>query len=156
MKIFIRCGGVIRSGSERELIDEYLKRASGLVQNCGIHSIVEQQVDLRKFDSRAAGTRKLFEDISAGSQIIAMDERGKDLTSRKISQFIQSQSLDGCPALYFVIGGADGFDPEFIPNNARKWSLGSQTWPHKLLRAMLCEQMYRALSILSGSPYHRD
>jgi len=156
MRIIIRCGGVIRAGAERELIDEYIKRAGGLVQNCGIHSITEQQLDLRKCANRAAETQKLFDDIPSGAQIIALDERGKDLTSRKISQFIQSQSLDGCPALYFVIGGADGFDSASLPGKVQKWSLGSQTWPHKLLRVMLAEQMYRALSILSGSPYHRD
>jgi 23S rRNA (pseudouridine1915-N3)-methyltransferase len=55
-----------------------------------------------------------------------------------------------------VIGGADGFEPSALPNGAIRWRFGVQTWPHKLVRVMIAEQVYRALSILSGSPYHRD
>ena len=81
-----------------------------------------------------------------------MDERGQNMTSRKIAQFIQELDED----VTFVIGGADGFEPDLLPRSTTRWSFGNQTWPHKLLRVMLAEQMYRALSILSGTPYHRD
>jgi len=63
---------------------------------------------------------------------------------------------DGAKSLHILIGGADGFEPSALPKGAVKWSLGRATWPHKLVRVMIAEQVYRALSILSGSPYHRD
>lgn len=91
-----------------------------------------------------------------GAKLIVMDERGKSLSSRDISKKVSKLRDDGISELIIVIGGADGFEPSAIPNGAEKWSFGNQTWPHKLVRVMLAEQLYRALSILSGSPYHRD
>lgn len=156
MKITLRCANVVRSGPERDLIDDYLKRASGLVGRCGIHSINEQQIDLRKCKTRTEETRKLLSDIPAGAAIIALDERGKSLTSRQVAQFVESKAQSGTRELFIVIGGADGFEPQDLPAGIGKWSFGSNTWPHKLVRVMLAEQMYRALSIMAGSPYHRD
>ena len=58
--------------------------------------------------------------------------------------------------LVFVIGGADGLDPGFVQKANETLAFGPQTWPHALVRAMLAEQIYRAVTILAGSPYHRD
>jgi 23S rRNA (pseudouridine1915-N3)-methyltransferase len=58
--------------------------------------------------------------------------------------------------IIFAIGGADGFEPSALPAQHVKWRFGQQVWPHKLLRVMLAEQIYRALSILAKTPYHRD
>lgn len=85
-----------------------------------------------------------------------MDERGKALTSRQIAQQLAHWRDNGISEAHFVIGGADGFEPANIPARAVRWSFGTQVWPHKLVRVMLCEQLYRALSILAGTPYHRD
>ena len=63
---------------------------------------------------------------------------------------------DGVRRLAFVIGGADGLDPALLAEAKAKLAFGPQTWPHALARAMLAEQVYRAVSILGGSPYHRD
>lgn len=156
MKITLRCGSVLRAGPERELVDKYIKRANGLAGTCGFHSVREIQIDLKKSKTRTEETEKLLQDIPPGALLILMDERGKDMPSRKIAKFLQNKSLDGISEVIFVIGGADGFEPGLIPNGSQKWSFGSQTWPHKMVRVMLAEQMYRALSILSGSPYHRD
>jgi len=156
MKIIIRAGGVIRSGAERDLIDDYIKRANGLARGTGFTSIEEQQVDLRRAKSRAEETQILFQGISGKTKVVIFDERGKNPTSRKISQHLSNWRSDGISELTLLIGGADGFEPAHIPPQAIKWAFGSQTWPHKMVRVMASEQIYRALSILAGTPYHRD
>lgn len=156
MKLTLRAGGNIRSGPERDMIDDYMKRASGLARSQGFHSVIEQQIDLKSCKNRTQETEKLLSSIPSHAKLILMDERGKSLTSRKLAQNISNLRNDGFSELYLVIGGADGFDPALIPPGTQKWAFGVQTWPHKLLRVMLTEQIYRALTILAGTPYHRD
>lgn len=156
MKITVRAGGVIRSGPERDLCDDYLKRAGGLAKACGFLSITEQQIDLRRAKTRADETRLLLGNLPQTTKTVILDERGKQLTSRQMSRFIDDLRRAGQPELCIVIGGADGFEPSEIPPGTVKWALGPQTWPHKFVRVMITEQVYRALSILAGTPYHRD
>lgn len=156
MKITIRAGGIIRQSPERDLLDDYIKRANGLTRRCGFQSVSELEVDLRKAKNRAEETRTLLDYYPAGAVYVAMDERGKSLTSRKIAKRLSDLRDDGVSELVILIGGADGFDPQTLPTGIERWQLGAQTWPHKLLRVMLSEQIYRALSILAATPYHRD
>ncbi len=155
MKLIIRAAGTVRIGPERTLVDDYLKRANGLTSRCGFHSVSEQEIDLRKCKSRSEETQKLFYDHHRSVRYIALDERGENLTSRQIAKTLSVWQMDGTD-ICLVIGGADGFEPSDLPNMVHKWSFGSQTWPHKLVRVMAAEQMYRALSILANTPYHRD
>jgi len=156
MKIILRAGGVIRSGPEREMIDDYIQRAQGLARGTGFLSVVEQQVDLRSAKSRESETQTLLGDVQAGAKLIIFDERGKTPTSRQISKQFANWRDDGISQLILVIGGADGFEPSAIPSGTTRWAFGPQTWPHKMVRMMAAEQIYRALSILARTPYHRD
>ena len=156
MKITLRAGGIIRRGPERDLIDDYLKRTNGLIRQCGLHSVTEQQIDLRSRKNRTDQTEKLLSNLPAGSKLVILDEKGKSLSSRQLANAITKLRDNGTPELILVIGGADGFDPYSIEKGTEKWAFGHQTWPHKLVRVMLAEQLYRAMSILTGSPYHRD
>lgn len=157
MKIIIRAGGILRTGPERELVQDYIKRANRLASGCGFTSIEDQGVDLSKCKNRGAETAQLLSfSAQAGDPVIILDERGKDITSRGLAKHLANWRDDGVRHLHIVIGGADGFEPDQLPKNVVKWCLGRPTWPHKLVRVMLSEQIYRALSILSGSPYHRD
>lgn len=156
MKITIRAGGILRKGPERDLIDDYLKRAGGLTRTCGFQSISEQQIDLRKAKTRAEETEQLLDFSQVGVKTVIMDERGKAFTSRQLSKKLAELRDEGHGELIVVIGGADGFEPASLPNGVEKWAFGVQTWPHKLLRVMLAEQLYRGLSILARTPYHRD
>lgn len=153
MKLIIRAAGVIRSGPERELIDDYLKRANGLTSRCGFHSVSEQEIETKKLRNRREETERLFQET--GLKYIALDERGKHLRSREIAGQFKSWQADR-QDICFVIGGADGHDASALPVNITKWSFGAATWPHKLVRVMAAEQIYRALSILAKTPYHRD
>lgn len=156
MKITIRAASLIKSGSERELIDEYVKRASGIARNLGFSHISESAIDTRKAKSRADETHIILACAQPSDVLVVLDERGKALTSRQMAKQIARWRDDGHGQLIIAIGGADGFEPAALPPNTVKWSFGTQTWPHKLVRVMIAEQVYRALSILSGSPYHRD
>jgi len=78
------------------------------------------------------------------------------VTSRELATYI-SQSMDrNGPDVTFIIGGADGLHDSIVAKADLKLGLGALTWPHLLVRVLLAEQIYRAQSILSGHPYHRD
>jgi len=91
-----------------------------------------------------------------GAHVIACDEHGKARTSRAFAGHIAKLRDDGARKLVLVIGGADGLDASVLAAADETLAFGVQTWPHALVRAMLAEQVYRAVTILSGSPYHRD
>ncbi len=154
----MRTGGIIRKGPERELVDDYMARARHLSRNFGISQIQEQQIDLRQAKTRRAETELLLPplDDKTTNHYIILDERGKALKSREIARRIAGFRDEGYRQVSFVIGGADGFEPDALPTSVTRWSFGPQTWPHKMVRVMLAEQIYRALSILASTPYHRD
>lgn len=156
MKITLRAGGIIRSGPERDLIDDYLKRAKGLARGTGFSNVTEEQIDLRSAKTRSAETQTLLHKLPAGTKLCILDERGKTPTSREISAHFARWRDDGTAQLFIVIGGADGFEPQDIPAGTIRWAFGPQTWPHKMVRVMAAEQIYRALAILARTPYHRD
>ncbi|MGB6230443.1 MAG: 23S rRNA (pseudouridine(1915)-N(3))-methyltransferase RlmH [Litorimonas sp.] len=156
MKLIVRAGGTVREGPEREMLDDYHARASRLSRGLGFISFEEQPVDLTKCRSRSAETAKLLDGVPSDASVFVLDERGKALRSRDFAKLLADYRDEGRPSAVFVIGGADGFDPAGLPQQCRKISFGPQTWPHKLVRVMLFEQIYRALSILAGTPYHRD
>jgi len=160
VKLILRAGGVLRSGPEKTLVDDYLTRAQGLARGTGFRSVEEQGVELKGQFDRAAETTKLLSAVYPSDELILLDERGKSPTSRDIAKHFAKLRDDGIGASYLIIGGADGFDPAVVknmrPGRITKWSFGSQTWPHKMVRVMAAEQIYRALSILAKTPYHRD
>lgn len=156
MKLILRAGGTMRSGPEREMVDDYLKRAQSMARGLGFLNVEEQSVELGKCHNRAEETEKLTGSLPDGAVFFVLDERGKAITSRQLSKTLARLRDDGHSSAVFLIGGADGFEPSALPKSVRKISFGTQTWPHKLVRVMLAEQIYRALTILAGTPYHRD
>jgi len=145
----------MRSGPERELTDDYLRRAQGLARATGFLGVEEQELAPRGKSDRTTETQALLDSIPDGAALILLDERGKTPTSRDIACHFARLRDDGIGDCVLLIGPADGFDKALLPP-ATKWAFGAQTWPHKLLRAMAAEQVFRALSILAGTPYHRD
>ncbi len=97
---------------------------------------------------------KILAAIPSGGKLVALDEKGKSLTSRGIAELIQQWRDHGIRDTVFAIGGADGHSPEVIKRADMVLAFGEQTWPHLLVRAMLTEQLYRAEMILTGHPYH--
>jgi 23S rRNA (pseudouridine1915-N3)-methyltransferase len=93
--------------------------------------------------------------LSAGSRIVVLDEKGDDLTTLKLAKRLEVWMQDGRDVA-LLIGGADGLDEEFKQQADDKLRLSSLTLPHGMARMVLCEQLYRAVSVLKNHPYHRE
>ncbi len=152
MRIRILCVGRLKDGPERELVDDYLARAQKTGKALGYRAVEEIEVASGTLADEAQ--RLLVK--HAGGVLIRLDERGEAWTSLDLSKRLARWRDAGEPACDFVIGGADGTSPRIAAAARHTISLGAQTWPHRLVRAMLAEQIYRALSIEAGSPYHRE
>jgi 23S rRNA (pseudouridine1915-N3)-methyltransferase len=137
MKITVLAIGKMR-GSDAELCAEYLKRLKGL-------TTVKEVAD----------DAALLKALPPKSQIILLDERGKDLSSRELATKLAAWQ-ENADDLAFVIGGADGVTEEIRKKAHFTLGFGRATWPHRLVRVMLLEQLYRAQQINAGHPYHRD
>jgi 23S rRNA (pseudouridine1915-N3)-methyltransferase len=94
--------------------------------------------------------------LPKGARLIALDERGKTLASGDFAALLGRWRDEGLGELAFAIGGAGGLDASLREAAALTLSFGPMTWPHLLTRALLAEQLYRAQSILTGHPYHRE
>ena len=88
--------------------------------------------------------------------LVALDEKGKHFTSTELSVFIQNRANEGQKQLIFLIGGAYGIDDTILKRANHKWSLSQLTFPHQLVRLILCEQIYRACTILRNEKYHHS
>ena len=105
------------------------------------------EVKLVQLKPAAAG--KLRAKIPHNARLIALDERGKDLSTRQFAALLARPTV-------FVIGGADGLDPAIRKDAALLLRLSALTLPHALAQVLLCEQLYRAATLLTGHPYHRE
>ena len=94
--------------------------------------------------------------VPDGATIIALDERGREWSSREFAQWMGNRRDDGVSSLAFLVGGPDGLHPRVRKKAHRVWSLGAMTLPHEMARLVLSEQIYRATTLLAGAPYHRD
>lgn len=155
MRVHICAVGRLRTGPERDLIDDYLKRFDRTGRALGLGPVQIHEVEDKKGGGMAAEAALLDRVIPKGAMICTMDERGKMITSPDFAQTMGRWRDGGCSDLAFIIGGADGIDPELRARADFSLSFGKMVWPHMLVRVMLSEQLYRAASILSGSPYHR-
>lgn len=156
MRLHICAVGRIRSGPERELIDDYAKRSDRAGRALGLGPTREHEVDDRKGGGMAAEGKLLKRSLPAGAKSVILDERGKVMTSPRFADLLAQWRDTGTQDAAFVIGGADGIDPELKASADFSLSFGAMVWPHMLVRVMLAEQLYRAVSILAGSPYHRN
>ncbi len=155
LKVHICAVGRLRSGPERDLLDDYLTRFDRTGRALGLGPVVVHEVEDRKGRGMAAEADLLDGVIPKGAVICALDERGKLMSSPDFATMLGGWRDDGRGDLAFVIGGADGIDPTLRARADAKLSFGKMVWPHMLARVMLSEQLYRAASILAGAPYHR-
>ena len=159
MRLTVLAVGNSRGTSEGALIDDYIHRASAMGRNMGIPAVTVEEVSVSK--ARDVKTRmaeeavKLGDRVPAGAHIVLLDAKGKGMTSEDFAEMLGSLRDVGTKDLAFVIGGPDGLGPLPGKKAGRSLAFGPQTWPHLLARALLTEQVYRALTILAGHPYHR-
>jgi 23S rRNA (pseudouridine1915-N3)-methyltransferase len=159
MRVNIVAVGRMKQGPERELVARYLDRASATGKALGLTSFAVNELSESRAGSAAARKTEEAKAIAgqvAAGVVVALDERGKTLASDAFAQKLLRWRDDGKQNTSFVIGGADGLDPGFVAGADLTLSFSPLTWPHQLVRIMLAEQLYRATTILSGHPYHRE
>ena len=152
MRIRILCVGRLKDGPERALVDDYLARAQKSGKSLGYRAV--EEIEIASGATADEGERLLAK--HAKGILIRLDERGEAWTSTDLSKRLAKWRDAGEDACDFVIGGADGTSSAIAAKARHTISFGIQTWPHRLVRVMLAEQIYRALSIEAGSPYHRE
>lgn len=149
-------GRLAGRSEERALVDDYLTRFGQTGRGLGWRLGGETEVEDKKNGGMATEAALLRASIPAGSLLVCLDERGALLSSPDFAKKLQGWADQGRSDLCFVIGGADGIDPSLLDEADFLLSFGKMVWPHKLVRVMIAEQLYRAASIAAGTPYHRE
>ena len=159
MRLIIAAIGRLKEGAERDLYDRYTARFDAAGRALGLGPIKLAEIgeargatpDLRKADE----AQRLLKATGSADVTVALDERGRSLSSEAFAQWIAERRDGGAKTLAFLIGGPDGHSTEALKPATLKLSLGTMTLPHGLARVVLAEQLYRAATILAGHPYHR-
>ena len=159
MRITLVCVGRLKSGPERELFERYYARLKATARSAGVTDVDVREIDesraRRPEDRRAEEAAALDKALGLRDALVALDERGHSPSSASWAADIARARDSGTAAYVVVIGGPDGLSASLRTKASTVISFGAMTWPHQLVRVMAVEQLYRALSILSGHPYHR-
>lgn len=159
MRVSIYAVGRLKTGPERDLVERYLHRFTRSGPGMGLEFAgVSEMAESR---AKSAAERKReeahrLEDALGDAVLVLIDERGANLSSQDLAGRIAKLRDTGRRRLVLAIGGADGHDETLRRRAAFAVAFGAQTWPHQIVRIMLAEQLYRAVTILSGHPYHRE
>lgn len=137
LKLSVLAFGKAGKGPEAELVARYLKRITW-------GATITELPDGGRFPP------------AGNARTVVLDERGRSLPSTELAAILGRWRDDGVREVRFLLGPADGHDPETRDRADLVLAFGPATWPHLLARVMLAEQLYRAWSILGGHPYHRD
>lgn len=159
MRLRIAAVGRLKAGSERELMERYVGRVNATGRSINLTPL--ETIEVSESTARRAPDRIREEWIGfkkpmiTGARQIVLDGRGRSLSSEDFAAKLAAFRDGGADAALFLIGGADG-----LPEEARKGAdlvlaFGPATFPHQLVRILLAEQIYRAITILTGHPYHR-
>jgi 23S rRNA (pseudouridine1915-N3)-methyltransferase len=159
MLITVAAIGKLKAGPERELFARFVERAGDAGRKLGLSFAVREFPESRaaspamRKDQEAA---LLLGSLTPGATLVALDEGGKSFGSRAFSERLARWRDTGTSDLTLAIGSADGHGAALLEKASLSLAFGPMTWPHQLVRVMLAEQLYRAVTILSGHPYHRD
>ena len=160
MRLLIAAVGKLKQGPERELCTHYFGRAEALGRSLGLSPL--SQIELSESRAPEASARRsaeaeaLLAKLPNDYAVVCLDPRGKTLSSEGFANALAAWRDDGAaPGLAFVLGGPDGHGKALLDRATQSLSLGPMTLPHGLARIVLAEQLYRAMTILAGHPYHR-
>ncbi|MEM8957249.1 MAG: 23S rRNA (pseudouridine(1915)-N(3))-methyltransferase RlmH [Pseudomonadota bacterium] len=154
MRVTICAVGRLRKGPEATLLDDYLTRFDRTGRGLGLSVAKPREVE-PKPATPPVEAEALLRQAPDGAVRLALDERGRTLSSPDFAALLAHWRDAGERDLAIFIGGADGLDPALRDGCRERLSFGPMVWPHMLARVMLAEQLYRAATILAGSPYHR-
>ena len=154
MRILLLAVGKAKAGPARALFADYANRLRPPLE------LIE--VEERRPRAAAEMKRREAELLRAALAkrpgkplVVALDERGRSLDTAAFAQQLGRWRDSGVAELAFLIGGADGLDPDLVRTSELQLALGPMTWPHLLVRGLIAEQLYRAQQIMAGHPYHR-
>lgn len=152
MKINIVCVGKIKERFFTDAINEYLKRISRFAEMKIIE--VDEASKISNLDQKSKQEGEKLLQKSTGV-IVALDGGGKGLSSTEIADYMHKKEVQGESVITFIIGGSNGLSKEVLSKADLILSFGKITFPHQLFRVVLVEQIYRALTIIEGLPYHK-
>ncbi|QFR33656.1 23S rRNA (pseudouridine(1915)-N(3))-methyltransferase RlmH [Ancylobacter sp. TS-1] len=159
MRLVIVAVGRLKAGPERELCARYLDRAGKGGRSLGLSGpdVIEisESAARRPEDRMSEEGTGLIGALPEAGAVIALDPRGREMSSEEIAADIAALRDRGVRALSFLIGGADGLSEAARGRADRLVAFGRATFPHQLVRVMMAEQIYRATTILAGHPYHK-
>ena len=159
MKLKVISVGQLKNNPILEIQRDYESRILSLSKSVGIKNLEIKELPISKKSSikerQKEEAKIIFQYIKQDNFNIFLDGKGENINSVGVSQIISKSSFDG-KDLVFFIGGPDGFDEKIIKVENKIISFGKVTWPHKLIRIMLLEQLYRGITILNNHPYHRN
>ena len=159
MRVVVAAVGRLKQGPERELAERYRKRAAEAGRSAGLSAV--DVIEIKESRAGDAARRMVEESIAIANVIperaatALLDARGETISSAAFAGRLQEWRQQNKPAVVFIIGAADGLAPSLREKASIAIAFGTATWPHQLVRVMLLEQLYRAVTILSGHPYHR-
>jgi 23S rRNA (pseudouridine1915-N3)-methyltransferase len=159
MRLIVAAIGRLKAGPERELAERFRDRVAKAGRAVGLRDI--EIVEIRDSKASDVARRVLEESIALANIIperavvVTLDQTGENLDSGSFTGMLRSWRDAGRPAVVLCIGGADGLGEDVKRRADLKLAFGAATWPHQLVRIMLLEQLYRAVTILAGHPYHR-
>jgi 23S rRNA (pseudouridine1915-N3)-methyltransferase len=160
MRLALVCVGKLKAGPERLLFERYLKRLIDSARSAGLAGVDLREIGesraRRPEDRRAEEAAAILAAAPKGAALALLDERGPSATSEEWAADIGRARDASQPSYAVAIGGPDGLDPSLRATAHRIVSFGAMTWPHQLVRVMASEQLYRAMTILAGHPYHRS
>jgi 23S rRNA (pseudouridine1915-N3)-methyltransferase len=160
MRIVVAAIGRLKQGPERELAERYRKRAADAGRSAGVTAV--DIIEIKESRAGDAARRMLEESIAIANiipddaVIVILDQRGESMSSSAFAGRLQGWRSEDKPAIAFIVGGHDGLAPSLREKSTLAIAFGAATWPHQLVRIMLLEQIYRAVTILAGHPYHRS
>ena len=160
MRLLVVAVGRLKAGPERQLLSRYEERANKAGRAIGFRGLELLEVDESR--NRDPERRMIEESIAVltlvpdKAALVLLDVKGASLSSKDFAGVLAGWRDDGRPACVCVIGGPDGLAPALHDRADLVLAFGALTWPHQLVRIMLVEQLYRAVTILSGHPYHRE
>jgi 23S rRNA (pseudouridine1915-N3)-methyltransferase len=160
VRVVVAAIGRLKQGPERVLAAHYRQRAADAGRALGVRDI--EIIEVKESRARELGKRVIEESIALASLIperaviIVLDARGQNLSSILLTNHLKHWRDERRPEVVFVIGGPDGLAQTLHDRANLCLSFGAATWPHQLVRIMLLEQIYRAMTIWSGHPYHRE
>lgn len=155
MRLTLAAVGRAKAGPVRDAYGDYAARLGQGPLGPLTLKEVEERRPLAPAELKRREADLLLAAVPKGARLIALDQRGKALSSEDFARLLGGWRDDGVAEAVFAIGGAEGLDDAVRAAASLVLSLGPMTWPHILVRVMLAEQLYRAQSILSGHPYHR-